>query len=72
MSQLTDTPPDIVAIVHERTMKLSGAERFIIGARMFETARAFVLASLPKNIPEAKRRQMLYARFYGELTKVGN
>jgi hypothetical protein len=52
-------------------MKLSGAERFIIGARMFETARAFVPASLPENISEAEQKRMLYERFYGEVPTVG-
>jgi hypothetical protein len=47
-------------------MKLSGAERFVIGARMFESARAIVLASLPRNISETERKRMLYERIYGE------
>jgi hypothetical protein len=47
-------------------MKLSGAERFIIGARMFESARAVMLASLPENISETERKRLLYERFYGE------
>lgn len=47
-------------------MKLSGAERFVIGARMFESARASVLASLPVNISETERKRMLYERFYGD------
>jgi hypothetical protein len=47
-------------------MKLSGAERFIIGARMFESARAIVLASFPANISNTDRKRKLYERFYGE------
>jgi hypothetical protein len=46
-------------------MKLSGAERFVAGARMFESVRAIVLASLPGNISETERKRMLYERFYG-------
>lgn len=53
-------------MVRDRIMKLSGAERFVIGARMFESARAIVLASLPNNISESERKRMLYERFYGE------
>lgn len=53
-------------MVRDRMMKLSGAERFVIGARMFESARAIVLASFPQNISEPERRRMLYERFYGE------
>ena len=52
-------------MVRYRTMKLSGAERFVIGARMFESARAMVLASFPGNISETERKRRLYERFYG-------
>jgi hypothetical protein len=63
---VTDTSPEFAAIVRDRIMKLSGAERFVIGARMFESARAIVLASLPKDISEPERRRLLYERFYGD------
>ena len=66
MPPVTDTSPEIATRVRDRIMKFSGAERFIIGARMFESARAVVLASLPKDISEAKRKRILYERVYGE------
>ena len=66
MPPVTDTSPEIATRVRDRIMKFSGAERFIIGARMFESARAIVLASLPKDISEAERKRILYERFYGE------
>jgi hypothetical protein len=66
MPPVTDTRPEVAAIVRDRIMKLSGAERFVIGARMFESARGIVLASLPQNISEPERKRMLYERFYGE------
>lgn len=53
-------------------MKLSGVKRFVIGARMFESARAIVLASFPQNISEPERRRMLYERFYGDHLPTGN
>lgn len=53
-------------MVRDRIMNLSGAERFVMGARMFESARAIVLASLPRGISDQERKQMLYERFYGE------
>lgn len=65
MPPVTDTSPEVAAIVRDRIMKLSGAERFVIGARMFESARALVLASLPEDISEPERRRLLYERFYG-------
>lgn len=66
MPPVTDTSPEVAAIVRDRIMKLSGAERFVIGARMFESARALVLASLPESISEPERKRMLYERFYGD------
>jgi hypothetical protein len=66
MSPVTDTSPEVAAMVRDRIMKLSGAERFVISARMFESARIIVLASLPRNISETERKRMLYERFYGE------
>jgi len=66
MPPVTDTSPEVAAIVRDRIMNLSGAERFVIGARMFESARAIVLASLPEDISERERKRMLYERFYGE------
>lgn len=66
MPPVIDTSPEVAAMVRYRTMKLSGAERFVIGARMFESARAIVLASLPGNISETERKRRLYERFYGE------
>jgi hypothetical protein len=66
MSPVTDTSPEVAAIVRDRIMELSGAERFIIGARMFESARDIVLASFSRNISSTDRKRMLYERFYGE------
>jgi hypothetical protein len=66
MPPVTDTSPEVGAMVRDRIMSFSGAERFLIGARMFESARAIVLASLPENISELERKRILYRRFYGE------
>ena len=68
---MTDTSPEIAAMVHERLMALSGAERFLMGVRMFDAARRMVLASLPKNLPEPDRKRLLFRRFYGEWPPAG-
>ena len=67
MPPVTDTAPEIAAVVRDRIMKFSGAERFIMGTRMFESARAVVLASLPRDISETERRRILFERLYGDL-----
>lgn len=63
---MTDTSSEIAALVRERLSALSGTERFLMGTRMFDAARAIVLASFPVDLSEAERRERLYERFYGE------
>jgi len=41
----------------------------LMGADMFETARAFVLASLPPGLPPQELRRRLCERFYGTLAE---
>ena len=69
---MNDTVPEIADLVRTRVMALSGAERFLMGARMFEAARAIVLASLPENLSVTERNRRLYERFYGEVWPIPN
>ncbi len=66
MPGLTDTPPEIAAMVRERLMARPAAERFEMGCRMFEAAREMVLASFPSDLSDNERRKLLYERFYGQ------
>jgi hypothetical protein len=66
MQGMNDTLPEIAEMVRARLMALSGAERFIMGARMFESARRMVLASLPADLSETERKRQLFTRLYGE------
>lgn len=63
---MTDTSPEIADMVRARLMALSGAERFCMGARMFEAARSVVLASLPPDLSETERKRLLFDRLYGK------
>ena len=63
---MTDTPPEIERIVRDKVMALSGAERFVMGAQMFESAREMVKASLPWGLSEAEQRRQLFKRLYGK------
>ena len=63
---MNDTPPEIAEMVRARLMALSGEERFIMGARMFDSARRMVLASLPEGLSETERKRQLFNRLYGE------
>jgi hypothetical protein len=63
---MTDTSPEVAAMVRARIMARTGEERFLMGVRAFDAARAMVLASLPPGLSEAERRRQLYQRVYGE------
>jgi len=62
---VNDTSPEIAELVRARLMAKSGEERFIMGARMFESARRIIIASLPKDLPEPQFKRLLYERIYG-------
>jgi hypothetical protein len=66
MDEMNDTPPEIAEMVRQRMMTRSGAERFVMGARMFDAARAMVLASLPANLPPQELKRRLFERIYGQ------
>lgn len=62
---MTDTPDEIAALVRQKLMERSPEERFLMGVRAFEAARAMVLASLPAHLPPEELRR-LYQRIYDE------
>ena len=66
MQTMTDTSPEVAEMVRARLMALSGAERFRMGAQMFDAARRMVLASLPTDLTESERKRQLFKRLYGE------
>ena len=63
---MNDTPPDIAAIVRERLLSRSGAERVVMGSRMFDVARTIALASFPPGLSEIEIKRRLCERFYGD------
>jgi hypothetical protein len=64
---VTDTAPDIQRLLRDRIMARSAEERFIMGAEMFEAARAMALSSLPVDLSLDERRQRLYQRVYNQV-----
>ena len=44
---MNDTPREIAQVVREKLMARPGAERLMMGSRMFEAARTMILASFP-------------------------
>ena len=62
---MNDTSPLVEQIVRERMMAMSGEERFLMGAGMFEAARTMALASAPQGMSSSDLRLFLLRRFYG-------
>jgi hypothetical protein len=63
---MNDTPPEIAALVREKLMERSGYERMLMGSRMFDAARAMVLASFPPGLSEIEIKRRLCERLYGD------
>jgi len=64
---MNDTPPEIAALVREKLLARSGAERLMMGVRMFDAARQMVLASLPRDLSDIELRRQLFQRVYGQV-----
>ena len=62
---MTDTTQEIKEIVREQIMARSPAERFVMGAEMFDSAVAMVKASLPTNLSKSEYKRQLFKRLYG-------
>jgi hypothetical protein len=62
---MTDTSPEITELVRQKLMARSGSERFVMGTRMFDAARAVVLASLPTGLTPDELKRQLFQRVYG-------
>lgn len=61
-----DTSPEVHELYRFMVMQLSGEERLMRAAMLFDAARKMVLASLPKDLSPDELRRRLYERMYGE------
>ena len=64
---MTDTTQEITQLVRAQIMARSPAERFVMGAEMFDSALAVVKASLSANLSHSEYKRQLFKRLYGEL-----
>lgn len=62
---MNDTSDLIKEKLEANYASISGEEKLLMALSMFETARALVIASLPKDISESELRKELFLRFYG-------
>jgi hypothetical protein len=52
-------------MVREELLKRSGAERVLMGSRMFDVARVMILSSFPPDLSEVEKKARLCQRLYG-------
>jgi len=62
---MNDTTKEIRQLVREQIMARSPAERFVMGAEMFDSALAVVKASLPADLSSGEYKRQLFRRLYG-------
>lgn len=67
---MNDTKPEIAKLVRQRSLARSGTERLMMGSRMFDAARAMMLSSLPKGLPEIEVKTRICERLYGDEVNV--
>jgi hypothetical protein len=63
---MNDTDPQIAELVRRRLLERSGAERILMGSRMFDVAKTMILASFPKGLSEIEIKARLCERLYGD------
>ncbi len=61
---MTDTDPQTEAVYRNLLMAREPSERFLMGMRMCEAARATVLASLPDGQSPIERKVAVLRRYY--------
>ena len=63
---MNDTDPQIAELVRRRLLERSGAERVLMGSRMFDVAKTMVLASFPEGLTDIEIKARLCERLYGK------
>lgn len=67
---MNDTSPNIAAIFRDQLLSRPGAERVVMGSRMFDVARTIALASFPPGLSEIETKRRLCQRLYGNEVNV--
>ena len=67
---MNDTAPNIAAIFRDHLLSRPGAERVVMGSRMFDVARIIALASFPSDLSEIETKGRLCERLYGNEVNV--
>lgn len=64
---MNDTAPEVLEYVRNRYSVMKPEERFLVGIKMFDTARALVEASIAPGLSGIERRREICYRFYPAL-----
>ena len=67
---MNDSSPETAELVREMLMARSGADRVLMASRMFDSARAMILASLPSGLSDLEIKRRLCERLYGDEVNV--
>lgn len=63
---MNDTDPEVEKLVRQRLLERSGEERVVMGSRMFDLAKAMILASFPTGLTPLEIKERLAERLYGD------
>ncbi len=63
---MNDTSPEVEKKMREMLLARSADERVMMGASMFDAARAIVLSSFPPGLSDVEIKRRLCERFYGD------
>jgi len=63
---MNDTNPEVAALVRQKLLERSGAERIMMASGMFEAAKAMIVASFPAGLSDIEVKRRLVERIYGE------
>ena len=66
---MNDTAPNVSAYIRQRYAAMKPEERFLLGIRMFDMARAMVEASISADSCNLERRRAICKRFYPSLAE---
>ncbi len=64
---MNDTAPEVARYIDDRYAAMTPETRFLIGIRMFDTAREFIEASIPADVTGLERRRQICHRLYPSL-----
>lgn len=67
---MNDTPRIMAEMLRRRLLARSGAERVLMGSRMFDAARAMMLALFPIGLSEIEIERLICERLYGKEVNV--